>query len=120
MRFLADECCHPEMVGGLRAAGHDVRFILEELQGIDDLDVLQLAREDQRVLVTTDLDFGEIVVRHEEPTTGVILLRSRRKAPEFPLARILALIESEGTELHGAITIVEDERFRRRRVQAGE
>lgn len=43
--------------------------------GLADTDVLSLAMGEQRVLITDDRDFGEIVFRHRQPHMGVIYLR---------------------------------------------
>jgi predicted nuclease of predicted toxin-antitoxin system len=74
MRFLADECIDAAIVGRLRAAGHDVRYVAESDAAADDDAVLRLAVDEARILLTEDKDFGEIVLR-SLPATGVILLR---------------------------------------------
>ena len=39
LKFLADECCDAGMVAALRAAGHDIHYILENKAGTSDDDV---------------------------------------------------------------------------------
>jgi predicted nuclease of predicted toxin-antitoxin system len=43
--------------------------------GIPDTDVLALAVQANRILITDDRDFGELVFRQLKPHTGVIYLR---------------------------------------------
>lgn len=65
MRFLLDaHVSGPEVGSRLQAAGHDVSALDQEpaLEGLDDEDVLALAAEDDRVLVSHDIhDFPAIL-----------------------------------------------------------
>ena len=63
MKFLADECCDRSLVEDLRKAGYDVRYVLESDPGASDDEVLALAFDEQRIIVTEDKDFGELVYR---------------------------------------------------------
>jgi hypothetical protein len=65
MRLLLDAHVSGGSVGGpLRDRGHDVRALDQEpeLEGLDDEDVLAIAIEDSRILVTHNIaDFPEIL-----------------------------------------------------------
>ena len=61
MFFLADESCDAAVVRALRAAGHDVKAVAESLRGAIDQAILALASKEQRVLITKDKDFGQLV-----------------------------------------------------------
>jgi predicted nuclease of predicted toxin-antitoxin system len=73
-RYFADECVAAAVVLELRAAGLDVVYAKEVCPGASDREVLRLAAEAGRVLVTDDLGFGELAVRYRQPAAGVILL----------------------------------------------
>jgi predicted nuclease of predicted toxin-antitoxin system len=75
MRFLADESCDFRVVRALRAAGHDVVSIIERSPGADDLRVVDMALQEQRILITEDRDFGQLFYATARPGPGVILLR---------------------------------------------
>src|SRR2546423_1056645 len=76
-RFLANENAPREAVLAARAAGLDVTWMVELQPGAGDEIVLALAQREDRVLVTFDKDFGELVFRHGRAgSPGVILLRS--------------------------------------------
>jgi predicted nuclease of predicted toxin-antitoxin system len=77
MRFLADENVEPIVVEWLRTLGHDVTEMSTLQPGSDDDVVLALARAEERVLITYDLDFGELVYRGGLLHTGILLLRLR-------------------------------------------
>lgn len=62
--FLANENAPREAVLAARAAGFDVTWMVELQPGAGDEIVLALAQQEQRVLITFDKDFGELVFRH--------------------------------------------------------
>ncbi len=63
MKVIADEGVDKPIVDALRMEGFDVLYILETNQGADDEFILSLANEEQRILLTQDKDFGELVYR---------------------------------------------------------
>jgi predicted nuclease of predicted toxin-antitoxin system len=64
VRLVADEKIEPSLVLRLRAEGHTVSAIAEFASGVVDLEVLQIARESEALILTKDKDFGELVYRH--------------------------------------------------------
>ena len=91
MRFLADENISRLVVERLRAAGFDVSSVRETRPGASDKDVLDEAGSDDRVLITEDRDFGELVVRQRLKVRGMILLELDR-APSATEAELVAEI----------------------------
>ena len=75
MRFLADENFEPQFVARLRTEGHEVLFLDEYDAGIDDVEILATAVEQDAVVITNDKDFGELIFRHGFESRGVIFLR---------------------------------------------
>jgi len=75
VQFLADESCYCAVVKALRAAGHDVSAVAESRRGADDETVIALAREQGRILLTEDKDFGKLAYADGHDTTGVLLIR---------------------------------------------
>jgi predicted nuclease of predicted toxin-antitoxin system len=75
LQFVADESCDFAIVRALRSAGHDLVAISEISPRIGDDDVLRLARDGGRILLTEDKDFGELIYARGLKSCGVILLR---------------------------------------------
>lgn len=76
MRFLLDESADARLIPFLRAAGDDATRIAGEYPaGLPDQTVLALAVQEDRILITADRDFGEMIVRMGLPHSGVILFR---------------------------------------------
>lgn len=112
MRILADECCDAELVMALRSDGHDVRYIGETDKGIKDIQVRAIAFQDQRLLLTIDKDFGELIVRQKEPSHGVILIRV--DDVRLHIQRIRQVIAIFGNQLFDHFTVIGQQKTRHR------
>jgi predicted nuclease of predicted toxin-antitoxin system len=75
MRFLADAHISVEMVAMIRGLGHDCLDASAIPLRMPDVDVLRMAAGDDRVVVTVDKDFGELVFVHAIACPGVVLIR---------------------------------------------
>jgi predicted nuclease of predicted toxin-antitoxin system len=93
--LLSDENIAPDVVHGLRARGCDLRTAWDEqLIGRPDVDVLECATRQRRVVVTHDLAFGRSAIRTGTSFVGVIYLRPGHISAAFVLAVIDALRDS--------------------------
>jgi len=76
LKFLLDQSADARLVSHLHARGHDATRIGKEYpHGLPDSRVLDIAHAEGRILITADLDFGDLVFRLQRPHTGVILFR---------------------------------------------
>lgn len=116
MRFLADECCDIAVVKALRLAGHDVLAVREICQGAEDAQVIELALYEERILLTEDKDFGQLVYAHGEKTFGVIFLRYPTPARQQICKWVIKLVEQQGDSLRGCFITVHAGGIRIRRV----
>ena len=91
MRILADENMLGQVVIRLRAAGHDVRWAMETDRGEADPNLLELATQERRALITYDKDFGDLVHRDGMSAPhGVILFRIHSDVPDTVEAEFVA------------------------------
>jgi predicted nuclease of predicted toxin-antitoxin system len=82
VRFLLDESLSPTLLDLLRAAGHDVVHARDiGLQSASDPVVLAEAREQRRVLVTLDTDFGDLVALSGAIQPSIVLFRGDVTTP---------------------------------------
>jgi len=75
LRFLMDACVGAPATRALRDLGADVVSVRDIQHDLDDPAILDLARGDDRIVVTTDLDFGELVFALGRPHAGVLRVR---------------------------------------------
>jgi len=93
VRFLLDENVHPRVQDFLRAHGHDVTSITRDYpHGMPDTQILLLASREQRILITNDRDFGELVFRLGGTHSGVIYLRIQPPHIDLVLDRLDELL----------------------------
>jgi predicted nuclease of predicted toxin-antitoxin system len=114
MRFLADMGISPSVVVFLREGGHDAVHLVERaLDTMQDPDILQLARDEKRILLTHDLDFSDLVAAGQAETPSVVVFRMRDMRPERVVGRLRLLLERHETVLKsGAIFSVTETLFR--------
>src|SRR5262245_3553329 len=92
MRFLADENVAVPIVLWLRQLGHDVSHASEQQAGAPDSDWLARAESEQRLILTSDKDFGELVFRDRLNSHGVVLLRLETLTVVDRIARLNEVI----------------------------
>lgn len=115
--LLVDECCRKRLIEALREQGLDVAAVWEIARSAKDPEVLRLAVAEQRILVTDDKDFGELVVKDQLPFVGVILMRTSTDDGDVQARLILDVLRSDPKLVDGAIVVIEDHRFRRRELR---
>jgi predicted nuclease of predicted toxin-antitoxin system len=114
MRFLANENVPGPVVAALRERGHDVAWIKESMHGAEDPAVLALAQAEQRVVVTSDTDFGELAYRSRLPAQcGVVLIRIDWTQPDGDNQVVVAALTSRDS-WSGLFAVVERDRVRLR------
>ena len=114
MRFFADECCPRAVVSALRKAGHDVRYAAETDASVSDRNLLQMATAEQRIVVTEDFDFGELLLRDRHASCGAIIMFLPQLTPAQRAERLLNALSTPGVEFRSAISVVEPRRLRQR------
>ena len=75
MKILADANIEAAIILWLRSCGHDVLWAAELSPSNPDTELVSLANSQERVLLTHDRDFGELVFLRGILSRGAILLR---------------------------------------------
>jgi predicted nuclease of predicted toxin-antitoxin system len=114
MRWLADECVSKGIVDRLRHAGHDVVYMAQIAASESDEAVLVRANEEQRLLLTEDKDFGELIFRGGMTLPGIVLLRIDSTRSGLKWLRLATALETMGDRLIGRYTVIDETRFRSR------
>jgi predicted nuclease of predicted toxin-antitoxin system len=89
MRFVVDESTDARLAAHLTRLGHDVTLIAQNYRpGLPDHEVLAIAHQEERILITDDRDFGELVFRHQQAHAGVIYFRLNTTVLDVRIARL--------------------------------
>lgn len=106
MNFLIDENVDGPIVKQLREDGHRVLYIAEMDPGISDEAVFALANEQNALLITADKDFGELVFRLHQITTGVLLIRLSGLQPLTKATIVSQAIGEHGAKFVGTFAVL--------------
>lgn len=114
-RFLLDESTNYQIAPYLRRRGHDVTAVGQQYPAaLRDVAILAIALDEQRIIITNDRDFGELVVRESLPHAGVILFRLGAVTTEELIARLRQVL-TEHAHLLRQFMVVTRTRVRTRR-----
>ncbi|MEG4108454.1 DUF5615 family PIN-like protein [Microcoleus sp. S13_C5] len=115
MRFLANENFPLVSVRILRQAELEVASVTEDSPGIEDSEVLARAADEERVILTFDRNYGELIYRLRlRSPRGVIYLRFRPHTPEESASILLNLLQTEGLQFQERFRVVERDPIRQR------
>ncbi len=116
MKFLADENIHADIVLWLRSQGHDVLYAAESLTQRSDEELLAIAREEKRVLVTDDKDFGELVFHRRLVSRGIVLIRLENPRIGDRLQRLAEVWNDVETQAENKFIVISQRKVRVRGV----
>ncbi len=121
MRLLADMGISPKTVAFLCDRGHDaVHLHARSLDRLPDSAILELARAEDRVLLTHDLDFAELMAAAREVLPSVVVFRLRRMRPDSVNQHLQRIISQHEQSLEqGAVVSVTEGRARVRLLPIG-
>ena len=115
MRFVLDQNQSPRLIGHLETSGHDVVHVRDVgLASARDELVVAFAAESNRVLVSSDTDFGELLARSNASWPSILLFRrqGQRRASEVAALLLANLPSIESDLLAGAVVVFDDDRIR--------
>jgi predicted nuclease of predicted toxin-antitoxin system len=121
VRFLLDECISARLAPLVAKAGHDVVHVSDRgLAGHVDQEVLAAARDEERVLVSADTDFGELLAKQGLPLPSLVLFRQGNRGPEHQAATLLDNLDYVAEDLTaGAMVVITDDSIRIRNLPMG-
>jgi predicted nuclease of predicted toxin-antitoxin system len=121
VKFLADMGISLTTVAFLHALGHDAVHLAEQgLERLPDRDIVVKAREEGRILLVHDLDFGELVAASGGTLPSVITFRLRNMHPDWVNGALQRLLPQHGDALErGAMISVTEGQVRVRSLPPG-
>jgi predicted nuclease of predicted toxin-antitoxin system len=111
---LANENFPKPSIVIMRNSGLDVVSVQESNPSISDKEVVEWANRENRIILTFDKDYGEIVFRNKIPCS-VVFFRRKGKSPKDAgdyLLKILLLIKWDGY-----FTVIDDNGIRQRELK---
>ena len=94
--YLTDENIDRDVVAFLRSEDFDVCDIAEAgLFGSTDVDLMRMASEENRVIITHDSDFGSLAIRTGKSVIGILYLRPGHFDSDFTIQTLQAVLKAE-------------------------
>lgn len=114
LKFLADMGISPRTVARLSEQGYDAIHLIEEgLEKLEDKNILLKAEQEQRIVLTVDLDFRYLLAVSGAKLPSVILFRLGNESREVIEEYLDDVLSQCSEELQaGAIISVKDDGFR--------
>jgi len=121
MRFLADMGVSWRVVQWLRDMGHDATHLREQnLHRLPNGGIFTKAADEQRIILTWDLDFTEIVALSNTRVVSAIVFRLLNTRSANVIRRLTRVLAESAQDLEdGAIVSVEENRHRVRLLPIG-
>ena len=115
MKFLANEYFPIPSIKILRKTGIEVKSIIEDFQGISDRQVIEIAKQENLIILTFDKDYGELIFRlGAESPPSVVFFRHKGNNPEFAGNLLSNLIGENKIHLEKTFTVIEEHNIRQR------
>ena len=106
MRFVVDRCAGRRLAEWLRDNGHGVIDAYNLGPDPGDRALLEQANTENRILITVDKDFGELIYLYRIPHAGLIRLPDVRMSSRIALTEDLIRRYSQSLEERAIITVI--------------
>ena len=117
MNFVADEGVDGLIVEKLREDGHNVLYVAEQKSGASDEVILTMANREDRILITRDKDFGELVYHKRQVHSGILLNRLYELDSVAKAKIVSGVVKEHGVRLQGFFTVIQPGRVRMKKMQ---
>ena len=114
MKFLIDMALSPKTVKVLRGSGYEAVRVNElGMAKSRDKEILEYAAKKDMVVITVDLDFGDILAITKYKKPSVIILRLKQPSSEHVNSLLLSTLPRIKDSLDkGSIVVIDDYRIR--------
>ncbi|MDB9436764.1 DUF5615 family PIN-like protein [Dolichospermum lemmermannii CS-548] len=118
LRFLADVHISPLTVAALKLQGYEILRSTDLLPATAaDIDILELARVEGRIIITQDLDFSMLIAVGKYNQPSLVTLRLSSAKPDVITQRLLEVLPQLEEELtQGSALTVDDNSVRIRKL----
>jgi|ERR1700733_1366325 len=112
LKFIVDECVGSLVAKWLTGHGYDVISVIAEMQGAKDITILNRAFAENRIIITSDKDFGDIVFHKKMPHVGIVLMRLQNGLPQNKIKLLEKLFADYADQLTDNFIVISEASIR--------
>jgi len=112
MRFLIDESVEYRIVAFLRNLGYNTLSVAESFPSLDDKTILSIAYKENRIVITNDKDFGELIYKLQLPHKGIILFRLFEENYQSKEDKLQLILKKFKSKLQNTFTTISKNKIR--------
>lgn len=118
MKFLADMGVSQTVIMLLQKLNYDAIHLREQkLQRLPDNLIIVKAKDENRVILTFDLDFGDLLAFTGDSLPSVIIFRLEKANPSYVMSKLKPVLAKCQNDLEeGAIIVIKDHDYRVRKL----
>lgn len=112
LKFIADVNIEKRIVDYLLEKGYDVKWIPDYNCEMTDEELLKVAKEERRILITNDKDFGELTFLQKKHSVGIVLIRIKNQQTRVKLELLIKLLSKYREKILGHFVVITETKFR--------
>ena len=112
IKFLANVNIEKPVIDYLVRNGIDVKWVADIDKRMPDVKVCEAANNEERIILTNDKDFGEIVFLQKKIVQGIVLLRIKGQDAMEKAGLIERLLDKYPSKIIRHFVVVTKEKFR--------
>jgi predicted nuclease of predicted toxin-antitoxin system len=102
---IADENIPIQLIKKLRELNIETFSVFEDARGVSDKEIIKLAQNPPRIILTEDKDFGDLVFAYNQEKVSVILLRYHYSDYEIIQNNLTHFLQNNFVEQHSFVVI---------------
>jgi len=112
IKFLANVNVEKPLIDFLNEKGFDIKWVTNIDKRMPDDRVCEIANSEQRIIITNDKDFGEIVFYQKKIVHGIILLRVNGQNSSEKIILLEKLLENYSDKIANHFVVLTKTKFR--------
>jgi predicted nuclease of predicted toxin-antitoxin system len=110
LKFLVDESTGIGVSNNLKEMGYDSVSVIEFMKGAEDVDIVETAKREDRIILTNDKDFGWLAAVYKPP--GLILLRLKKETLDNKMRVIKDILSKHQGSILGNMIVATEKKIR--------
>ena len=116
LKFLVDVGVGKGIEEYLNEKGYDTKAVRDIDPGMEDEEIIRIAVTENRMIITMDKDFGELVYHSSIEHSGVLLLRLEDATGTKKLQVVKHILNNYANRIRNCFCVFQKDKFRIRKI----